>query len=377
MNKLGVHVQIGSQDLLPIISEIKAPINKTMDLNREWVKSMKEASPNSLLVGRAYVDNQDKYKTDPQGLINEMLNKYAPAINYLDVIEVPNEVMNNNVSQSEKSAWDAFQVFFCQAAWSRWPNIKVALFNIPTGNGGIDGELTLNEFPMSMNLPIDKVFIAIHEYGWPLISDGQGWYALRYRKIMSKYPNHRVIITECGVTNAIIEGQPDVGWRTHGDRKGYIDSLVWYNSELNKDNYVIGATIFMSGPSFSWDSFESVQELREAVQMIPFFDLPPEPPAIIEPIRVKVDDEILIIELEEYVAGVVPCEVVPSWPMECLKAAAVQARSYGKWRVQHPRDETFDVFADARDQVYDESRRHERTDLAVEETEGIWLIKND
>ena len=60
-------------------------------------------------------------------------------------------------------------------------------------------------------------------------------------------------------------------------------------------------------------------------------------------------DAINVVELEDYVRGVVSKESPASWPIEALKAQAVAARSYGISTAAHG---TFDVFDDTRSQAY-------------------------
>jgi len=55
--------------------------------------------------------------------------------------------------------------------------------------------------------------------------------------------------------------------------------------------------------------------------------------------------------LDDYLRGVVPVEMPPSWPTEALRAQAVAARSYAARRL-HPTTGSFDVYDDTRSQVY-------------------------
>jgi stage II sporulation protein D len=61
-------------------------------------------------------------------------------------------------------------------------------------------------------------------------------------------------------------------------------------------------------------------------------------------------DAINVVELEDYVRGVVARESPASWPIEALKAQAVAARSYGISTAAH--GGVFDVFDDTRSQAY-------------------------
>lgn len=86
-----------------------------------------------------------------------------------------------------------------------------------------------------------------------------------------------------------------------------------------------------------------------------------------------------VVPVEQYLRGVLPREMSPSWPMEALKAQAVAARSWALVNRQDPRfaGEGFHVDDTDRSQVYggvvDE---HPRTDQAVLETVGEVLTFN-
>jgi hypothetical protein len=89
----------------------------------------------------------------------------------------------------------------------------------------------------------------------------ESWTSLRYRML------HRVleerhaeltalplIMTEAGVD---LGGSPDTdGWQARGDTSRFEQWLAWYDDELRKDPYVLGATLFQSGCPHGWHSFE-------------------------------------------------------------------------------------------------------------------------
>ncbi len=85
-----------------------------------------------------------------------------------------------------------------------------------------------------------------------------------------------------------------------------------------------------------------------------------------------------LLDLEDYLTGVVPAEMPASWHIEALKAQAVAARSYAfahtgagsKWY----RTEGYDVVPDTRDQVYKgQAVAANSTNMAVWLTRGIIL----
>ncbi len=73
-------------------------------------------------------------------------------------------------------------------------------------------------------------------------------------------------------------------------------------------------------------------------------------------VRVKIDGKVRKIPLERYVLGVVYYEMVPTWPLEALKAQAVASRTYVIRRMREARraGRSWDVTDDVGHQVYDE-----------------------
>lgn len=85
-----------------------------------------------------------------------------------------------------------------------------------------------------------------------------------------------------------------------------------------------------------------------------------------------------LLDLEDYLQGVVPSEMPASWQLEALKAQAVAARSYAvahlgkgsKWL----NSEGFDLVPDVRDQAYKGlAAEANSTRIAVYQTQGIIL----
>ena len=91
-----------------------------------------------------------------------------------------------------------------------------------------------------------------------------------------------------------------------------------------------------------------------------------------------------IVEMETYVAGLLPYEMKNTWPMEALKAQAVCARSYAYNKIKENSHSSshFDICNTEDCQVYHglgvanntDYQANERTDQAVEETAGIYAL---
>jgi len=84
----------------------------------------------------------------------------------------------------------------------------------------------------------------------------------------------------------------------------------------------------------------------------------------------------------EYLLGVVPSEMIAgSWHMEALKAGAVAARSFAMWRIEHPHEVDgigkVHIYADTRDQVFNEANIHKRSSQAVADTKDVYILDED
>lgn len=58
------------------------------------------------------------------------------------------------------------------------------------------------------------------------------------------------------------------------------------------------------------------------------------------------------MDIDDYVKGVLPYEMSPSWPLEALKAQAVCARTYALLQTKHYKSYKFDVCNTTDCQVY-------------------------
>lgn len=79
-------------------------------------------------------------------------------------------------------------------------------------------------------------------------------------------------------------------------------------------------------------------------------------------------DVIIILPIEEYLAGVVPAEMPLSWPSEALKAQAIAARSFALQMAAVRKHRSFDLDSTIADQVH---RFHEDMDLKPEKKEKL------
>jgi hypothetical protein len=141
--------------------------------------------------------------------------------------------------------------------------------------------------------------LALHEYAWPTLQNEWPWYLLRHRKVYNGdpergwdgFPDHLsslpLLVTECGLDGLIEQLDPPRGWRVlYGDEpEQYLSQLQWYDSELLKDRYVVGAALYCAAtPDPQWKSYDIWPDLshelaRHATPIYRLFDPePPDPP---------------------------------------------------------------------------------------------------
>jgi stage II sporulation protein D len=86
-----------------------------------------------------------------------------------------------------------------------------------------------------------------------------------------------------------------------------------------------------------------------------------------------------ILKMDEYLQGVVPCEIPSGWEIEALKAQAVAARTYAYYHltIKKSSDSLFDLDATTNSQVYrGVTDEKDRTNRAVIETSGEIITYN-
>lgn len=83
------------------------------------------------------------------------------------------------------------------------------------------------------------------------------------------------------------------------------------------------------------------------------------------------------VPLEDYLYGVVPQEVVPSWPAAALEAQAVAARTYALHTMEENKGKFYDVSTSTDHQVYNGvSGETQATTNAVNKTKGMVMLYN-
>ena len=287
--KLGAHVLRAVPELSDYI-EAGAAVIKLMG---DWGMA-KDIPKSTLVVGRKFEGHYDAQLQRSSGktpleaaqqFVDDQLQeyKYNPAITYW---EGHNEPVWNT---KEEMAWYA-QLEVERMKLMAAEGLKCVIGNFATGSP--DLALWPAFFPAFKAAQQYGALLGLHEYSCPWMwwmtgkhqmdasadEGDEGWTTLRYRKVYRQHliPNGfgdvPLVITECGIDPLVSPKPPEVGvggtWQQLGgfwnrnDGKSdkadyYYQQLVWYDKELQKDDYVIGATIFTWGNfGRQWKAFE-------------------------------------------------------------------------------------------------------------------------
>ena len=296
MHKYGFHVNRTGDDVLDAIKRIKPAVIKTLDPNPGFWRTVRDVHPDAFLIGRLYVPNNEQaaFVDDPSGkgraFAERVLALEANSASHrgrplFDAWESYNEVFPESVDSAHKRAYDDFQVAF--AAPIQAAGMDPIAMNFATGN--MLGKDFLEHFPGTLET---YRYLGFHEYDWPTMwrlheenirtkDEGGMWLTLRYRRAMQDVrrvygDRHTVLITECGMTQGV-QGGDDVGpWHeSHPiSEQSYWDSLMWYNGELMRDDYVLGACLFVVGAVTPWHSFEHLGGIVDRLERLQRGDAP-------------------------------------------------------------------------------------------------------
>ncbi|RME51066.1 MAG: hypothetical protein D6796_01735, partial [Caldilineae bacterium] len=330
-HKFGFHINGPRRKAFDAVFRLRPRIVKTLDFSVEMMKRIRREIPDVFLIGRLVLDPQDFGQLEDgnqpmktriwrarkkgiqmaERILREEVNRHhVNGEPIFSAWESLNEIFPESVDDDTQKVYDEYQLAFgrkMQAA-----GFEPIGMNFATGN--FRGEQWVRNFPCTLET---YKYLGFHEYDWPtmdrlhkiglsepetpknladrvpFVGEGRGndgmWLCLRYRRILyegvrQKYGDrHVVIITECGMTqgvqggedigpwakvNTLPPGLPDARHPVPIPVEKYWKSLLWYNSELMKDDYVMGACLFVTGAAGKpeWETFEHLGPIMERLE---------------------------------------------------------------------------------------------------------------
>jgi hypothetical protein len=289
-SKLGLFLTRHNVKALEIIAKGRPALVKTLEIDGNFVKGIKDSSPTTIVVGRIFLD-QHNLDTAAAPLVQAFVEKLLPLAGDplrmagLDAWEAYNEPVADTVDKMKRLAdFEAERTRILaengirsvvgnfgagQPPLELWPEFRPALEAIRQYNG----------------------YLGLHEYSAPIMQfrsgalqlagepdqGDEGWLTLRYRKVYRQqlipmgFGDIPTLITECGV-DGLVQPRPGPAdahgwldfietWLANGLRDDppgvYMDQLIWYDQNLQQDAYVKGAAIFLAGSNDSrWNSYD-------------------------------------------------------------------------------------------------------------------------
>ena len=280
MNKLGFYIEVSTVEFLrDALANVKPPVILFHRGDRGLLQDIRKGlSPDSFIIGRWPLDTsaQDAMldSSDPaaagQQLADQILNYdfgySTERINgrlLIDAWMGLNESLRGPASfpdyqvdalfRRRADALDKFQAAFRERLQTK--GLEAVAFNFGAGNY-TRPEHYIDWFPRTLQ---SHVYLGFHEYGWPTLRPQPGTEsgALLYRPILEKIREQfkrpiKAVITEAGLARMYKYrgASDDVGWLYPGDsipQDQYWESLRWYNTELCRDDYVVGACLYEVG----------------------------------------------------------------------------------------------------------------------------------
>lgn len=287
--KLGLCITHHHPQILELVRTGNVAVLRTFSQDADFLAQLKALSPHTLFLGRLMVEQIDLAKMEPQRSARRLVDQILPIATaprfkgIFDAWEGYNEPVVIDVEQMKRLAdLEAERVRLLAEE-----GIRSVVGNFGTGHPAL--ELWPHFFPALEAAREHEGLLGLHEYSAPTMqfgthAGGEGWLTLRYRKA---YRQHLIpaglgvelLITECGIDGMVRDrpGPEGRGWKdfvAYWEEQGmgadgpgnYIEQLAWYDSELMKDDYVVGAAIFTMTTTRQWQSYEILGEAASILQ---------------------------------------------------------------------------------------------------------------
>ncbi len=254
-SKLGLYfISLGGIDVPGYLGAAQPRIVVSMEHKADIWKPAKQASPNTFIIGRHYVDDNDQiFQDDPEGRAERFFALMKDEAEQMRGIYDAWMGYNESVVQSPEDAQKLSRFYVRWGDLMRAAGFTSAAYSFATGNPARgdprpDGTFEPNLWTYLADGLRHCDLLSLHEYSAPTMDVWACSLCQRYRKVMGLLPpdaRRQIVITETGIDGgAGPANRPQQGWRKFTTAAGYVSTLSWYDSELQNDDYVIGAAIF-------------------------------------------------------------------------------------------------------------------------------------
>jgi hypothetical protein len=256
---------------------------KTIEHDPIFLSEIKALSPGALFVGRLLMPQIDLGKIDPAAEARRVVDLLLPVagdsrrMEIFDAWEGYNEPVASDAEQMKRLADMEAERVRLLAGYG----IRSVIGNFSAGQPPLEDWPHFR--PALESAREHGGYLGLHEYSAPVMQFGtegdEGWLTLRYRKVYRQQLipaglDLPLVITECGIDGTVGGSRPgphgqgwqhfvkywaELGMGTDG-AGNYVEQLAWYDSELMKDDYVVGAAIFAINTTSDWQTYDILGE---------------------------------------------------------------------------------------------------------------------
>ncbi|HEY71695.1 MAG: hypothetical protein DRJ03_15155 [Chloroflexi bacterium] len=276
-SKLGLHTlrADGAESFVRDVHDAGAHVALVKGVDEfGYLRMVKTISPQTVTIGRSNVVQAVSPSGDPVEaavwLMDQHMPKWQWEADIVDYWEIQNE---NDPPTIAGHVWLA-EVYIAAMGIAEENGHKLAIFSYSTGVPQWHEWEAIVETGVFARAKAGGHILALHEYGWPTTDNrwgeatedlppyqDRGVLTGRYRYLYRDFliPRGEVIplaITESGL-DPLLENAPPGDWKHR-----YVDTMIWYDTKLREDDYVIGATMFTLGPYGIWENYDYEELLR-------------------------------------------------------------------------------------------------------------------
>ena len=234
-----------------------------------YLRLVKETSPETVTVARWNGYPVVDPSGDPAEKAAWMLDRHMPRWKYeKDVVDYW-EVLNENSPGSVAGHVWLAQFFIEAMAIAEANGYRLALFSYSVGVPEWHEWAAIVETGVFARAKEGGHILALHEYNWPDMSyrwaepmegqpayDDRGVLTGRYRYLYRDFliPRNEVIplaITESGLDPVLRQPGQAETWKNRS-----VETMIWYDTKLREDDYVIGAAMFAIGTIDPWKGYD-------------------------------------------------------------------------------------------------------------------------
>ena len=296
--KLGLFVAWYHPQIMDLISTRNVAVLKTLEFDANFLSEVKARSPETIIVGWMTLDQLDLNREDMKAEARRAVERVLPIAldgsraGLVDAWEGFNEPVAGDEEQMRKLG----ELEAERARLLAENGLRAVVGNFGAGQPPLEWWPAFR--PALEATQAYGGYLGLHEYSAPTLwfntnrpdldfradPADEGWLTLRYRKV---YRQHLIpwglrlplLITECGVDGLVGDrpGPPGMGWMDFAghwaelgmgwDAPGnYVEQLAWYDSQLQLDDYVEGATIFAMTAFEEWGSYQLLGDAAMILQ---------------------------------------------------------------------------------------------------------------